>query len=322
MVPPASISSVGLAEFRRAVLELELLDAEPFDRSAVEATHDVPTLAALLVRDNRLTGYQAAALLQGKARGLVVGPYLVLSKCGQGGMGVVFKARHRPTGQVAALKILPPSLARDADTRPAVPARGRGRRPAGSPEHRPDRGREPGPGSPLPGDGIHRGSRPPVDRELGRPLADRSGHRLHDPGGARPGGRPCERDRPPRHQTRQPDARRLGGRPHARSRPGTADRGLRRFRAERDGIPDAIGLVHGHRQLQRPRAGRRRQDSRSPGRHLQPGLHALLPRGGTTAVRRRLLDQEAHGSSESTGSEPPLRPLGRTRDARERRTRP
>ena len=114
MVPPASIRSVNLADFRRAVLELELLDADQLDRSAVEATHDVPTLAAMLVRANRLTGYQAAALVQGKARGLVVGPYLVLNKCGQGGMGVVFKARHRPTGQVAALKILPPSLARDA----------------------------------------------------------------------------------------------------------------------------------------------------------------------------------------------------------------
>src|SRR5262249_4714240 len=113
-LPQASIGSVGLADFRRAVLELELLDAEQFDRSAVAATDDVTSLASMLVRANRLTDYQAAALVQGKARGLVVGPYLVLSRCGQGGMGVVFKARHRPTGQVVALKILPPSLARDA----------------------------------------------------------------------------------------------------------------------------------------------------------------------------------------------------------------
>jgi serine/threonine protein kinase len=113
-VPQANFGSVSLADFRRAVLELELLDAQQFDRSAALADHDIPGLAAMLVRSNRLTDYQAAALVQGKARGLVVGPYLVLSKCGQGGMGVVFKARHRPTGQVVALKILPPSLARDA----------------------------------------------------------------------------------------------------------------------------------------------------------------------------------------------------------------
>ncbi len=111
---PATLAAVGLADFRRAVLELELLDAERLDRSAVEATGDVSLLAASLVRANRLTEYQAAALVQGKARGLVIGPYLVLSRCGQGGMGVVFKARHRPTDQVVALKILPPSFARDA----------------------------------------------------------------------------------------------------------------------------------------------------------------------------------------------------------------
>ena len=125
MVPPADIRSVDLADFRRAVFDLELLDAESFDRFTVEATHDVPTLATLLVRNNHLTGYQAAALLQGKARGLVVGPYLVLSKCGQGGMGVVFKVRHRPTGQVAALKILPPSLVRTRHSSSGSSARSR-----------------------------------------------------------------------------------------------------------------------------------------------------------------------------------------------------
>ena len=113
-VPRVTIGSVGLEEFRRAVLELELIDAGQFDRSTADASHDVSALATMLVRANRLTDYQAAALMQGKARGLVVGPYLVLSKCGQGGMGVVFKARHRPTGKVVALKILPPSFARDA----------------------------------------------------------------------------------------------------------------------------------------------------------------------------------------------------------------
>ena len=112
--PRVTIGSVGLEEFRRAVLELELIGAGQFDRSSADASHNVSVLATMLVRANRLTDYQAAALMQGKARGLVVGPYLVLSKCGQGGMGVVFKARHRPTGKVVALKILPPSFARDA----------------------------------------------------------------------------------------------------------------------------------------------------------------------------------------------------------------
>jgi serine/threonine protein kinase len=115
MAPPAYVATVGLADFRRAAIELGLLDAESLDRMADgETTADVSDLAVRLVQANRLTAYQAAALVQGKGKGLVVGPYLVLARCGQGGMGVVFKARHRPTGQVVALKILPPSFARDA----------------------------------------------------------------------------------------------------------------------------------------------------------------------------------------------------------------
>jgi serine/threonine protein kinase len=45
----------------------------------------------------------------------LIGDYLILDKVGQGGMGKVFKARHRKHGQLGALKILPPSFARDRD---------------------------------------------------------------------------------------------------------------------------------------------------------------------------------------------------------------
>jgi serine/threonine-protein kinase len=44
---------------------------------------------------------------------LQVGPYAIEKKIGAGGMGTVFLGRHKDTGQVAAVKVLPPSLARE-----------------------------------------------------------------------------------------------------------------------------------------------------------------------------------------------------------------
>ncbi len=41
--------------------------------------------------------------------------YEVVSKLGEGGMGVVFKAVHTLTGRQVAIKVLPPELAKDED---------------------------------------------------------------------------------------------------------------------------------------------------------------------------------------------------------------
>jgi serine/threonine protein kinase len=75
--------------------------------------HDPEALAAELVRLGKLTAYQAAAIRQGKTKGLLIGDYIVLTKIGSGGMGLVLKARHRQRDLVVALKLLPPSFSRD-----------------------------------------------------------------------------------------------------------------------------------------------------------------------------------------------------------------
>ncbi len=69
---------------------------------------DAQLLARELFQAGKLTRYQAAAIYQGKAAGLVFGEYLVLDKLGAGGMGQVFKAQHRRMKRIVALKVLPP----------------------------------------------------------------------------------------------------------------------------------------------------------------------------------------------------------------------
>src|SRR6185437_8393125 len=53
-----------------------------------------------------LSPFQAAEIRAGRT-GLVLGNYCILERIGAGGMGQVFKARHRLMDRVVALKTLP-----------------------------------------------------------------------------------------------------------------------------------------------------------------------------------------------------------------------
>jgi serine/threonine protein kinase len=70
-------------------------------------------LARELIQLDLLTPYQANQLLTGKGQALVVGPFHVLERLGEGGMGHVFKARHRLMGRVVALKVIRPERVSD-----------------------------------------------------------------------------------------------------------------------------------------------------------------------------------------------------------------
>jgi serine/threonine-protein kinase len=74
---------------------------------------DVEELLRELVRQEKLTRFQADEIRRGKGRSLVLGNYLLLEKIGAGGMGRVFKARHRVMDRIVAVKLLPAPLTRD-----------------------------------------------------------------------------------------------------------------------------------------------------------------------------------------------------------------
>ena len=106
-------------ELSEQLVKAGLLTAEQIQVCCAAASLDIQSvpaekLAKQLVRDARLTLFQAQLAISGKASSLVIGSYVVLEKLGQGGMGQVFKARHKTMRREVALKVISPSVVKDA----------------------------------------------------------------------------------------------------------------------------------------------------------------------------------------------------------------
>lgn len=76
---------------------------------------DVLAAARWFVQSGHLTKFQAQLLCQGKSKGFLFGEYVVLDRLGSGGMGQVFKARHRRMERIVALKVLSSSAMKSPD---------------------------------------------------------------------------------------------------------------------------------------------------------------------------------------------------------------
>src|SRR5262249_30748015 len=73
----------------------------------LQGHYDQPRLLAKeLLQRGWLTAYQINQLFQGRGRDLTLGPYVLLQRIGEGGMGQVFKAWHRHLDRTVALKII------------------------------------------------------------------------------------------------------------------------------------------------------------------------------------------------------------------------
>ncbi|MCS7304286.1 MAG: protein kinase [Thermoguttaceae bacterium] len=105
-------------EFTGRIVACGLLGPKELDQAKEELTAQGRTATAEelrnhLVRQGRLTRFQASCLWEGKTQWLVFGEYIVLDKIGQGGMGMVLKAQHRRMDRLVAIKTLRPQALQD-----------------------------------------------------------------------------------------------------------------------------------------------------------------------------------------------------------------
>jgi serine/threonine protein kinase len=112
--------AISLEQFAHNLVASGLIAAEEIAAlqqtlSADKRPQTAEDLGKFLVHCGKITPYQAGLVWQGKTKGLVFGEYVILDKLGQGGMGVVLKARRRHMDRLVAVKMISPASMKSPD---------------------------------------------------------------------------------------------------------------------------------------------------------------------------------------------------------------
>ena len=105
--PRRDMTAIELAQ---TIASSGLVAADALSGLVEAARGDAQVLAEWLVRDHLLTRFQVDAFREGRGDTLSLGNYEILDRLGAGGMGTVYKARHRRMKRIVALKILAANL--------------------------------------------------------------------------------------------------------------------------------------------------------------------------------------------------------------------
>jgi len=78
--------------------------------AAISGISDLSACAEPLFQIGLLTRYQCLKIRAGRLEDLLFGPYLLLERIGEGGMGKVYRAVQHPVGRIVAIKMVRPQL--------------------------------------------------------------------------------------------------------------------------------------------------------------------------------------------------------------------
>ena len=112
---PLTISVAQLTECLRQYRLLSAAQLEELAHDLQRHCADARALAKELLQRGWLTAYQVNQLLQGHGADLLLGPYVMMERLGEGGTGQVFKARHQAMNRIVALKLIRKELVADVD---------------------------------------------------------------------------------------------------------------------------------------------------------------------------------------------------------------